>query len=378
MVTLLCCTEWAFALQNKDGRRAWVLSTALVSGIVLQKTLLQNKQVKGDPMKTPAMVIDSATRAVSYGIVEVPDAPAPGHVLVDTSWLGICRSDTELLDGDFDSWVDISYPIVPGHEWSGVIAAVGDGVSGFAVGDRVVGECVTAHMSWFGLTYDGAGSERFTVLARLLHKVPDSIGDKAAAMVEPFTVAYRALQEAGNVDAGDAVAVIGGGMIGQCVALAARAMGAVVVVIEPSDRRRELALQLGADAAIDPTGEEDVATVVRTAADGEVRVVIEASGNGRGIASSYEIAGNNGTIVQIGVTSESRISAPLAQIQAKNLTIRGITGSSGVWPRALRFLERAGIDLSPLASSEFTFAQAAEAFDSSRDPAVTLKVLLRP
>ena len=286
--------------------------------------------------------------------------------------------DTWLLDGDFDSWAPVVYPIVPGHEWSGIVTAVGPGVTDRAVGDRVVGECVTGHMEWFGLTYNGAGSDEFLVQSRLLHAIPDSVSDRSAAMIEPFTVAYRALGEAGDVDGGDVVVVIGGGMIGQCAALAARAKGAFTVLVEPSESRRALAERLGADAVVDPSSDGALSEIEAIAGPIGVRVVIEASGNPRGMASSFQIVSHGGTIVQIGITSAEAVSAPLAQIQAKDLTVRGITGSSGVWPKAIRFLDRTGIDLSPLASDEYSFDEAAEAFERSRDAASSLKVLLHP
>ncbi|MCC4266936.1 zinc-dependent alcohol dehydrogenase [Microbacterium schleiferi] len=325
-----------------------------------------------------AIVIDQGTHAVALRDVPMATEPPSGSVHVRPLWFGICRSDTELLDGDFDSWAPVNYPIVPGHEWVGVVTAVGPGSDRFSIGDRVVGECVTGHMSWFGLTYDGAGSEEFVVLERLLHDVPERISDRSAAMIEPFTVAYRALEEAGSIDASDTVVVIGGGMIGQCAALAAHAKGALTVLVEPSAQRREMATRLGVDATVDPSAPDAEATIAAVAGPLGVRVVIEASGNPHGMASAYRIVSHNGTIVQIGITAAAEVSAPLALIQAKDLTIKGITGSSGVWPRAIRFIERTGIDLTPLATDEFSFDEAAEAFDRSRDASSTLKVLIHP
>lgn len=329
-------------------------------------------------MQTRAILIERGEHRVHLGQLELPDVPPPGTVRVRTSWFGICRSDTELLDGDFDSWAPVHYPIVPGHEWSGIVSAVGENVTDIAVGDRVVGECVTGHMEWFGLTYDGSGSEEFQVLARLLHRVPASISDRSAAMIEPFTVGYRALGEAGSVDGGDVVVVIGGGMIGQCVALAARAKGAFTILVEPSDSRRALAVDLGVDAVVDPTAEDVSSVIAGLAGDIGVRVVIEASGNPRAMASSYEIVAHGGIIVQIGITSATEVSAPLAQLQAKDLTVKGITGSSGVWPKAIRFIARNDIDLGPLGTDEFSFEEAETAFARSRDAASSLKVLLHP
>lgn len=329
-------------------------------------------------MKTKAIIIEQGSHQVALSEIEIPDEVPAGMARVRTSWFGICRSDTELLDGDFDSWAPVNYPIVPGHEWSGVVTGIGSGLTDIALGDRVVGECVTGHMSWFGLTYDGAGSEEFMVETRLLHPIPESISDRSAAMIEPFTVAYRALGEAGAVDGSDVVVVIGGGMIGQCAILAARGKGARAILVEPSSTRRELASRLGATAVIDPTDPSAEQSIAEIAGAIGVRVVVEASGNPRGMASSYRIVSHGGTIVQVGITAAAEVSAPLAQLQAKDITVKGITGSSGVWPRAITFLDQLKIDLSPLGTDEYTFDDAAAAFADSRDAAKTLKVLLRP
>ncbi len=197
-------------------------------------------------------------------------------------------------------------------------------------------------------------------------------------MIEPFTVAYRALGEAGSIDRRDVLVVIGGGLIGQCAALAARAKGAFTILIEPSESRRMLASELGADAVVDPTTEDVTAVVAEIAGAIRVRVVIEASGNPRAMASSYEIVAHGGIIVQIGITSATEVVAPLAQLQAKDLTVKGITGSSGVWPKAIRFLARNDIDLGPLGTDEYAFDDAEAAFDRSRDAAASLKVCCIP
>jgi L-iditol 2-dehydrogenase len=167
-------------------------------------------------------------------------------------------------------------------------------------------------------------------------------------------------------------------MIGQCVALVTRHKGAQTIVVEPMESRRQLALQLGADAALDPRDNDLATEIARLTEDAGPRVVFEASGNARGIASTYDLVAHSGTIIQIGLCADAAITAPLAQIQAKDLTIKGFSGSSGVWPRALKFLSRHQIDLGPLASHEFRFSEASEAFEVSRDGAATLKVLMRP
>lgn len=329
-------------------------------------------------MVTKGLVIEKGTGKIAYDRVDLIE-PGPEDAVVASRYVGICRSDLELLDGDFDSWVSVDYPIVIGHEWSGEVVSVGDGVTGVAAGDRVVGECVAGHERWFGLTFDGAGADQFVVPARLLHRVPDGIDHKQAAMVEPFTIAYHAIQLASPVDGGDVVAIVGGGMVGQCVQVIARASGATTVLIEPSEERRRLGESMGADATIDASQAGDLPSALEGAVGVPgANVVIEASGNAAGIAATFELAGDAARIINVGVCPDPEIAAPLAQIQAKNLTITGMTGSTGVWPRALRFLARHEIDLTPLASHDFSFEEVEAAVAAARDASGSLKVLLHP
>lgn len=323
-----------------------------------------------------AILVGERPNEVTVGTVELPDL-SPQDVLVESRVVGICRSDIELREGHLDHIIPVTYPVVPGHEWCGVVVRTGSSVRGLAPGDRVVGECLITSHDWFGCNVNGAGSDRFVVPAQVLHKVPDSIDDTMAAIVEPFTIAFRAVREAGRCDAGDVVAVIGGGMIGQCAASICRANGAVVVVVEPNADRRRLALELGADHAVDPAELDTGDWFEVNFGVAGPQLVVEASGAAPGLALGMRIADFEGRIVMIGITATTSIPAPLNMIQAKNLRILGVTGSPKVWPAALRFIDRAGIDLSRLVSARFSFDEAVEAFAAAEDPA-NLKIHLSP
>src|SRR5207249_6956600 len=182
--------------------------------------------------------------------LDVP-AIAADEVLVRSRNVGICHSDFELFEGRYI--IPVSYPIIPGHEWSGEIAEVGSGVNGLRPGDRVVGECVVNNGDdHFGFSISGADAEYFVAKASWLHRIPDELSFAQGAFVEPFSVAYNAAVAAGGIDASDAVAVIGGGPIGLLCTLAAATMGASVTLIEPQAHRRSLGLEIGARNAVDP------------------------------------------------------------------------------------------------------------------------------
>ena len=163
----------------------------------------------------------------------IPEIDANG-VLLKMKAVGICHSDYELLAGRYI--IPISYPVTPGHEWSGQIVEVGKNVKGFRVGERVVGECVVKlpdRVHHFGFSLDGADREFLTARPEWLHKLPDAVSDKQAALVEPFTCGYYAVKRSGGVNASDTVVVSGGGTIGLVTAAAAIGMRARVIVIDP-------------------------------------------------------------------------------------------------------------------------------------------------
>src|SRR3954449_10581709 len=176
---------------------------------------------------------------------------ASDEVLVRSRNVGICHSDFELYEGHYI--IPVSYPIIPGHEWSGEVAEVGSGVMSLREGDRVVGECVVNNGDdHFGFSISGADAEYFVAKAAWLHTIPDEISLVQGAFVEPFSVAYSAAVAAGGIDASDEVAVIGGGPIGLLCAITAATMGASVTLIAPQAHRRSLGLEVGAKRAIDP------------------------------------------------------------------------------------------------------------------------------
>src|SRR4026207_1869582 len=197
-----------------------------------------------------ALVFEEPRRAV-VSEREIP-AIAADEVLVRSRNVGICHSDFELYEGRYI--IPISYPIIPGHEWSGEIAEVGESVATLKAGDRVVGECVgQGGNDHFGVSISGANAEYFVAKASWLHKIPDELSFAHGAFVEPFSVAYNATVAAGGIDASDEVAVIGGGPSGLLCARPAATRGASATLVEPQAHRRALGLEIGAREALDPT-----------------------------------------------------------------------------------------------------------------------------
>lgn len=303
-------------------------------------------------------------------VVDV-DRPAigPDEILVGSRAVGVCHSDFDLLSGSYI--IPVDYPTVPGHEWSGEVVEVGREVTSFKPGDRVVGECVIGS-DHFGFSISGAAAEYFKVRPEWLHRLPDELSYAYGALVEPFTVAYYAVVAAEGVNASDTVAVLGAGPVGLCCLAAAVGHGAQAIVIDPVPERREIALRMGASAAIEPG--EGLAEWIAEAAGEAPQVVIEASGNAAAMAAAIDIAAFEGRIVFVGIETGERSDALLGQFQSKALSARGIIGSPDVWPAALRFLARGGIDLSPVITASYPLERATEALEAAQRTAENIKV----
>lgn len=309
----------------------------------------------------------------------IADVPMPtindSEVMIKTRTVGICHSDYELLAGRYI--IPISYPVTPGHEWCGEIVEVGKNVKNFKVGDRVVGECVVRtpeRLHHFGFSMNGADREFFNVNPDWLHKLPDGVDDMRGSLIEPFTCGYYAVLRSGGTNASETVVVSGGGTIGLVTAAAALGMGARVIVADPLKSRRDIAHKLGAES-IDPTDRGAEQVMELTGGHG-ANLVVECAGHDASIASVFDYACQDGRISMVGINIGRKISSNMGLMQLKNLTIRGCIGSPGVWPSAIKFLERTGIDLSPIQTHKFSLADAVKGFELGQDPKACIKITL--
>lgn len=301
-----------------------------------------------------------AENKMAVNEIEKPSI-GPDEVLLAARSVGICHSDIELLEGRYI--IPFTYPIIPGHEWSAEVIEVGAKVSTLKPGDRVVGECVIG-MEHFGFSISGAMAEYFIAKETWLHKIPEEVSWTAGALVEPFSCGYYAAQKADNLDASDTVIVFGAGPIGLGVVAAANAKGARVIIAEPSQARIEVAKKLGAEASFDPSASDAIDQAMKLTDGKGASVVFEASGKPQAMAMTFQVAAFRARLVNIGINVGDSATAELGLIQSKELQVRGIIGSPGVWPETIRFLARTGIDLSPLVTKQFDIADAAQAYDA--------------
>lgn len=321
-----------------------------------------------------ALIFDEPNKPVVTQI-QMPQM-TDNEVLIRSRLVGICHSDYELLAGQYI--IPISYPVTPGHEWVGEVVEVGKNVTGLSVGDRVVGECVIQtpeRIHHFGFSMDGADREYFTARSEWLHKLPDAVDDAEGALIEPFTCGYYAVMRHGGINAADTVVVSGGGTIGLVSAAAAIGMGARVIVVDPVPLRRDIAMRLGAEATVDPSA-VDAIEAVRELTKGGADLVVEAAGHASSLANVFDYVRPEGFVSMVGINIGQKFPVELGKIQIKDLTVRGCIGSPGVWPAAIRFLDRTGIDLSPIQTHNFSIDDALTALELGKKPQEAVKVTL--
>lgn len=329
-------------------------------------------------------------------LVDVPvPEPGPGEILVRVGFAGICFTDIEVLRGNHEAYLSGwgRYPIIPGHEWAGHVAAVGDGVVGFAPGDLVTGEtgigCMQCPLCQSGaynccpdvvetgiINRDGAMREYHLHPARFAHRM-DGLTSRLGALVEPASVGVYACRRAG-VGPGDRVVVCGGGSIGQLCAQAARALGAEQVAVTSRSREKlDLAVRLGADAAIN-AAQEDARKCARELTSGDLfTVAIEAAGTSAALDDCLALAAPRGRIALVGYADDEPYAHSLAKIIGVELSVIGVRGSPGVWPETIAMVREGRLQLAPLISHEYPLGQYSEAFETaSKGGPNVLKVLL--
>ena len=250
--------------------------------------------------------------------VEQVDAPAPeaGQVSIRVAYCGICGTDMHVFHGNMDARV--GFERILGHEMSGTVEAVGEGVSDFAPGQKVVVRpldhckdcpaCEAGHehvchkLKFLGLDTNGAMQEIWTVPAHVLHKIPDDMRLDHAALIEPVAVAVHDVRMS-ELQPDEDVLVIGGGPIGILVAMVARDMGGKVLISEVNETRLAIAKKLGFDT-INPAKEDLVETVnARTGSKG-ADVVFEVSGSQAGVDAMTETAATRGRIVMVAIHAQ--------------------------------------------------------------------------
>lgn len=330
----------------------------------------------------------------SPGVIEFKEVPVPepgeGQVLIKIMKIGICGSDIHVYHGEHPF---TKYPVTQGHEVSGQITALGQGVEGLSVGQKVTiqpqvvcGECYPCRhgkynlcegLKVMGFQTTGVASHYFAVDAAKVTPLPDDLTYDEGAMIEPLAVAVHAIRQAGDVS-GKKIAVLGAGPIGILVAQVAKGMGAdAVMVTDISDVRLAKARECGVDFCENTKNVNFGQALLSNFGPDKADIIYDCAGNNVTMGQAVQYARKGSTIILVAVF------AGMAQIDLAVLNDHELDLNTTMMYRnedyvdAIRLVEEGRVQLKPLISSHFAFRdykKAYEYIDANREN--TMKVII--
>ncbi len=345
--------------------------------------------------KMPAAVFH-APQDIRLEEVDVP-AIGAGEVLVRVRVAGICGTDVRIMNGG----KKVAAPIIIGHELAGDVAAVGAGVEGIAVGDRVTvepvipcGRCplclkgrrnICLTRPTIGYEYDGAFATHVRVPAAAVAagnviKLPPTLSYEEAAIAEPLAACVNGIDRC-HIQLGDTVLILGAGPIGLVHLQLSRAAGATrVYVSEPNDERRQTALAFGADGVANPLAEDVVAKAKEWTAGLGVDVVIVASGVPAAMEAGLRALRKGGVFnIFAGSPPDSRFACDPNLVHYGELTVTGSSGhTADHMRRAVDLISRGVIDAKRLITHRFPLAAIGEALGARQALAGLKHVVVMP
>jgi len=311
---------------------------------------------------------------------DTPRDPAPGEVQVRTEAIGICGSDLHAYAEGGVGGTPCDYPMVLGHEPSGVIVKTGDGVSGWQAGDRVFCEpaiycyhcefCrtgqynVCANIRFMSMPPDpGFFRDVVNLPARNLLAVPSGLGLPYSTLIEPLAVALHSMKFV-SINPGETAAVFGAGPIGFLTVACLKLAGAGRVwSIDPVACRRELVHVAGADTAIDSAAVDPVAEIMRETGGRGVDVAIDCAAKDRSINQCINLARNAGRVVVTGIPAETIIPMEFSPMRRKEIAFFNVRRSNHESEEALELLGKHEQMFAPLVTHTRPLDEIGDAFD---------------
>ncbi|RPJ55533.1 MAG: galactitol-1-phosphate 5-dehydrogenase [Acidobacteria bacterium] len=324
-----------------------------------------------------ALVLKEYSR---FSFEEVPEPSlAPDHVLIRVKACGICGSDVHGMDGSTGRRIP---PIVMGHEASGVIAAAGPEVHDFKPGDRVTfdstiycGSCFFCKRGEINLCDNrrvlgvscgdyrlhGAFAEYVAVPERVLYRIPDALSFERAAMIEPCSIAFHAVNRA-RLTINDTAVVVGSGMIGLLVIQALRLAGCGrIFAVDVEDAKLELARRLGADAVLNSSRVDTADEIRRLTHNRGADLAFEAVGISPAVQTALASVRKGGQLVLVGNLAPM-VDFPLQAAVTRELTVLGCCASRGEYPACLDMIAAGKLDVDVLMSATAPLADGAAWF----------------
>ena len=331
----------------------------------------------------------TAPGVIAFREVPTPK-PQPGEVLVKIQKIGVCGSDIHVYHGEHPF---TKYPVTQGHEVSGEIVALGEGVAGFALGQKVTiqpqvvcGKCwpcrhgkynLCEELKVMGFQTTGVASHYFAVDAKKVTPMPESMSLDEGAMVEPLAVAVHAVRQAGDVEGKD-ICVLGAGPIGILVAQVAKGLGArKVMITDVSDIRLEKAKECGADVCVNTREKDFAQAFVQCFGPDKADVIYDCAGNnvtmGQAIANARK-----GSIILLVAVFATRGDIDLAVLNDHELDLNtSMMYRNEDYLIAIDLVNQGKVQLKPLISKHFAFRDYLKAYkyiDENRE--TTIKVII--
>jgi len=321
-----------------------------------------------------------------------------GEVLVNVQYASICGSDQHLYKGDFHPRTKL--PFTPGHEFAGVVEAIGKKVQGYQLGDHVAVDpiiwcgkcdaCKNKHypacekLKLLGIDQDGGFAQKISVPPHMLFKVPKSVPHEHASLVEVYAIGFHSCARAG-VQKSDSIAIFGGGKVGQCVMQAARTKTqAKMFVVDIVEGRLDIIRQSYPDVRVINAREEDPVEVIKKETEGHgVDIAFEVVGHAHEIpgrvnpvrACVQSIRGG-GVVCVLGLGDEA-IPIVYKELIWKEATIVASRVSDGEFAEAIKHLEKGQLKPDALITDILPIDKIQEAFDLlEQHPDRYLKILL--
>ena len=317
----------------------------------------------------------TSPRRIEFRDVPVP-VPGPTEVIVRMKRIGVCGSDIHVYNGKHAL---THYPVVQGHEVSGVIEKIGGSVRGLAPGDTVTiqpqvtcGTCypcrhgayhICDNLKVMGFQTTGAASEFFAVDASKVLTLPTRMDLEHGAMIEPAAVAVHALGRCGDVSSRN-VLVLGAGHIGNLVAQTAKGLRAErVMITDVSDFRLGKARECGIDLCVN-TGKADLAAAVKEHfGEAKADLILECVGSPQTISQAVAAARKGTDIIVVGVFGDKPV-IDLGTVQDRELRLIGtLMYQEPDWKKAIELVEAGKVCLAPLITDHFEFADYAKAYE---------------
>jgi L-iditol 2-dehydrogenase len=349
-------------------------------------------------MKTMKAAVLTGVKTFEYIDVKRP-APQLNEVLIRIKAVGICGTDMELYNGTmpFFEMGLCKYPLIPGHEWSGIIEEVGGDVTDLKPGDKVTGDvsigcgkCLFCKRGLYNLCKnrcevgisggkDGAYADFLVMPEQFTYKLPGSLSFDEAAMTETTATLVKSIWKA-PIKLGEIVLILGAGPIGLMALQAANAAGAgYTIVADRLKAKLDLAYQLGASKTID-TSVQDLSEVVKDLTDQRgVDYVLEASGSVELMSLASSLTKDAGVINTVGIYTKKIPEFDVSDIVLRDITLSGSVASPNVYEATLRLMDSGKIKTKPCISHRFAlkdFAQAVTAQEQSL--ADRTKIMLYP